>query len=122
MNLHLYPGNINEIKHSIEENIELFTDKIRKLELENYEIKQTIEEHLFVTFTQVIKDINNKFDKLEKENKLLKEKIKNNELELYYLKSINTNNNVKYNYKEIKNRKKQLHNEFKRVAKLMKLN
>ena len=112
----------NDINQKIERNVELVTDKIRKLELENYEIKQNIEEHLFATFTQTIKDINNKLENLEKENKLLKEQIRNNELELHYLKSINTNNNVKYNYEEIKNRKKQLHNEFKRVAKLMKLN
>lgn len=55
-------------------------------------------------------------------NKELNSKIRNIELEVYYLKSINKETKIKYNYQEIKNRNKKLNSEFKRVAKLMKLN
>ena len=52
-------------------------------------------------------------DKLENENKNYKK-------EIQYLKSINPKS-PKYDYKSIKEKNKKLNNEFKRVAKLMKL-
>ena len=59
---------------------------------------------------------------LQNENKLLKEKIRTNEIELHYLKSINKEKIIKYNYEEIKNRNKKLNQEFKRVYKLISIN
>ena len=59
---------------------------------------------------------------LQNENKLLKEKIRTNEIELHYLKSTNKEKKIKYNYEEIKNRNKKLNQEFKRVYKLISNN
>ena len=56
------------------------------------------------------------------ENNLLKNQVRQNEIEIHYLKSINKEKIVKYNYQEIKNRNKQLNQEFKRVYKLISKN
>lgn len=60
--------------------------------------------------------------KLLTENCILKDKVRQNEIEIHYLKSINKETKIKYNYQEIKNRNKQLNQEFKRVYKLISKN
>ena len=65
-------------------------------------------------------ELNN--SELINENNLLKNKVRQNEIEIHYLKSINKEKIVKYNYQEIKNRNKQLNQEFKRVYKLISKN
>jgi hypothetical protein len=65
-------------------------------------------------------ELNN--SELQKENNLLKNQVRQNEIEIHYLKSINKEKIVKYNYQEIKNRNKQLNQEFKRVYKLISKN
>lgn len=76
-----------------------------------------------------IQELNSRISNLElsfldltKENIQLKEKIRLNNIEIHYLKSINNKKIVKYNYQEIKNRNKQLNQEFKRVYKLISKN
>lgn len=56
------------------------------------------------------------------ENNLLKNQVRQNEIEIHYLKSINKEKKVKYNYQEIKNRNKQLNQEFKRIYNLISKN
>ena len=69
------------------------------------------------------KDLNNKEIDLRVCQELIKihnEEIKNLELEVHYLKS-QIEKKVEIDYESIKKRNKNLNNEFKRVAKLMKL-
>ena len=78
---------------------------------------------------KIKQEYNNKINKLEtKNNKLLNELSKKDKLNkrlvniLTIYKYHELNNVQKYNYEEIKEKNKKLNNEFKRVAKLMKLN
>ena len=65
-------------------------------------------------------ELNN--SELINENNLLKNQVRQNKIEIHYLKSINNEKIVKYNYQEIKNKNKQLNQEFKRVYKLISKN
>jgi transcriptional regulator NrdR family protein len=50
----------------------------------------------------------------------LKEKIRSQEIEIHYIKSTLPKNNNQYDYMEIKKHNKILHNEFKRIYKLIR--
>jgi hypothetical protein len=126
---------IISLENIIESNTELFTNEINALKLANNHTENDIEnfknyyDDQVNNFGQIIKDVNRRLSNLESsnlelqnENKLLKEKIRTNEIELHYLKSTNNEKIRKYNYEEIKNRNKELNKEFKCVAKLMRLN
>ena len=63
-----------------------------------------------------------KLNKLENENSILKEKLRECKIEIHYLKSCNLNKKVNYNYEEIKQKNKKLNSEFKRVYKLISKN
>ena len=80
----------------IEKNIQKLESKVKQLELSNSNLKNN--------------------------NKQLNEKLRECQIEIHYLKSCYPNKKVNYNYQEIKQKNKQLNSEFKRVAKLMKLN
>ena len=66
-----------------------------------------------------IDNLNDKINSLIKENKKLNAKIRNLELDIHYLKLENPKKIINYDYNEIKNRNKQLNNEFKRIYKLI---
>ena len=59
---------------------------------------------------------------LKNDNIILKEKVRKNDIEIYYLKLTNNEKRVKYNYQEIKQKNKNLNQEFKRVYKLISKN
>jgi hypothetical protein len=77
-------------------------------------------------FDEKLNNVHKKFiqqlNNLENENGKLKECIRNNSMEIHYLKLNNEQKNIKYNYQEIKNKNKSLNNEFKRVYKLISKN
>lgn len=67
-------------------------------------------------------DLKTEIDDLKTEINNLKHKLRESEIEIHYLKLNNGNKIIKYNYFEIKNRNKQLNQEFKRVYKLISKN
>lgn len=69
-------------------------------------------------YNSIIQKIEFEFQNLISENIFLKNKIKDLELNIHYL-NLNNINTIKYNYKDIKNKNKQLNNEFKRIYKLI---
>lgn len=79
---------------------------ITKLELENKELK-----HLNCDLSKTIKKLELENKELELENHILKKEVE------YYHSLI-----PKYDYKEMKQTKKNLHNEYKRIYKLIKKN
>ena len=87
-----------------------FDKKLNKIENENKKLNNFINK------------LETDFINLENENKKLNGQIRNNAIEIHYLKSINEQKIIKYDYQEIKNRNKQLNQEFKRVYKLISKN
>jgi hypothetical protein len=86
-------------------------NKNENLKLENKYDKKFNE--LFENTSDIIKE-------LKKDLDIKNEKIRELETKVHYLE-LQTDKKVKYNYNEIKQKNKLLNNEFKRVAKLMKL-
>lgn len=93
-----------------------FSEEIQqcKYNINSYDIQLLINSNM----SNIYKMLHN----LNTENIILKEKIRQNEIELHYIKSINKEKIVKYNYQDIKNRNKKLNQEFKRVYKLISKN
>ena len=72
-------------------------------------------------YDKKINDIFEIIKELKQDLNIKNKKIRELELRVHYLES-QTDKKVKYDYNEITQRNKNLNNEFKRVAKLMKLN
>ncbi len=108
-------------------NIELWNINLKKItNLNNYDVKII---NYQTDIEKIKQEYNNKINKLEtKNNKLLNDLSKKDKLNkrlvniLTIYKYYELNNVQKYNYEEIKEKNKKLNSEFKRVAKLMKLN
>lgn len=118
--------NINELNNPLNKDFKLNINLINLTNLNNYDIKII---NYQTDIEKIEKEYNNKINKLEtKNNKLLNELSKKDKLNkrlvniLTIYKYHELNNVQKYNYEEIKEKNKKLNNEFKRVAKLMKLN
>lgn len=99
--LHFYEFIDNMYNHNKNENLKLENKYDKKFN------------DLFENTSDIIKE-------LKKDLDIKNEKIRELETKVHYLE-LQTDKKVKYNYNEIKQKNKSLNNEFKRVAKLMKL-
>lgn len=70
----------------------------------------------------IINDNKEKISNLECTIKKMEEKIREQSMELHYLKLSTNGAKVKYNYEEIKEQRKKINNEFKRIYKLIRKN
>ena len=122
---------ISTIKEDLENENKRYYEKVNNLENENKKqfdrINNFKEEYQRVWKIRNDLEVENAIikDKLDiiKDDLSKKDKLNKRLVNLLTIYKYHELNNVqKYNYEEIKNRNKKLNNEFKRVAKLMKLN
>lgn len=125
--------NINELNNPLNKDFKLNINLIKLTNLNDYDVKII---NYSTDIEKIKQEYNNKINELETKNKELEKKLKETENNLFKKDKLNKrlvniltiykyhelNNVQKYNYEEIKEKNKKLNNEFKRVAKLMKLN